>query len=230
MAIEVKNETEETKTGETSAPKTDKQDAAAQKPVQAVEAVSENSGEIDFASILEQFEQEQVVYHPGELVEGKVVGVSDHGALVDFGYKSEGIIPSDEFPEGVENSVKVGDQVEAIIKSIHTGDAPPMLSRSDAVSRKVWNDLEEAFNNDAAVVGKIVDKTKGGLKVDLNGVEAFLPGSQIDSRPIRGLDSYIGQDIEAKIIKFSRRRNNIVLSRKVITDVEINKLKSETLD
>src|SRR5690606_27229659 len=131
---------------------------------------------------------------------------------------------------GVENSVKVGDQVEAIIKSIHTGDAPPMLSRSDAVSRKVWNDLEEAFNNDAAVVGKIVDKTKGGLKVDLNGVEAFLPGSQIDSRPIRGLDSYIGQDIEAKIIKFSRRRNNIVLSRKVITDVEINKLKSETLD
>ena len=230
MAIEVNNETEETKTGETSAPKTDKQDAAAQKPVQAAEAVSENSGEIDFASILEQFEQEQVVYHPGELVEGKVVGVSDHGALVDFGYKSEGIIPSDEFPEGVENSVKVGDQVEAIIKSIHTGDAPPMLSRSDAVSRKVWNDLEEAFNNDAAVVGKIVDKTKGGLKVDLNGVEAFLPGSQIDSRPIRGLDSYIGQDIEAKIIKFSRRRNNIVLSRKVITDVEINKLKSETLD
>ena len=111
MAIEVNNETEETKTGETSAPKTDKQDAAAQKPVEAAEAVSENSGEIDFASILEQFEQEQVVYHPGELVEGKVVGVSDHGVLVDFGYKSEGIIPSDEFPEGVENSVKVGDQV-----------------------------------------------------------------------------------------------------------------------
>jgi small subunit ribosomal protein S1 len=229
MAIEVNNETEETKTGGTSAPNTDKQDAAAAKPVEAAEAVSENSGEIDFGAILEQFEQEQVIYHPGELVEGKVVGVSDHGALVDFGYKSEGIIPSDEFPEGVENSVKVGDQIEAIIKSIHSGDAPPMLSRSDAVSRKVWNDLEEAFNNDAAVVGKIVDKTKGGLKVDLNGIEAFLPGSQIDSRPIRGLDSYIGQDIEAKIIKFSRRRNNIVLSRKVITDVAINEQKAETM-
>jgi small subunit ribosomal protein S1 len=164
------------------------------------------------------------------LVEGKVVGVSDHGALVDFGYKSEGIIPSDEFPEGIENSVKVGDTVEAIIKSIHSGDAPPMLSRSDAVSRKVWTDLEEAFNNDAAVTGRIVDKTKGGLKVDINGVEAFLPGSQIDSRPIRNLDTYIGEDIEAKIIKFSRRRSNIVLSRKVITDVELDAQKEETLN
>ncbi|HUR97386.1 MAG TPA: 30S ribosomal protein S1 [Pyrinomonadaceae bacterium] len=195
----------------------------------ADEVAEEKSGEIDFGAILEQFEQEQTVYHAGDLVEGKVVGVSERGILVDFGYKSEGVIPAEENAEG-ETGLSVGDTVEVVIKSIHSGDSPPQLSRTDAKSRKIWNDIEEAYKNDVPVVGKIVDKTKGGLTVDINGVEAFLPGSQIDSRPIRGLDSYIGQDIEAKIIKFSRRRNNIVLSRKVITDVAVNEQKSATLN
>ena len=233
MTIDVNNETEETKTGDSSAPnETAKQDAAAQTPVQAAKQTTDDpntSGEIDFGAILEQFEQEQTVYHAGELVEGKVVGVSDRGALVDFGYKSEGVIPAEEFGGDIESAISVGDTVEVIIKSIHAGDAPPVLSRVDAVGRKVWNDIEEAYKNDTPIIGKIVDKTKGGLKVDINGIEAFLPGSQIDSRPIRGLDSYIGEDIEAKVIKFSRRRNNIVLSRKVITDVAINEEKAKTL-
>lgn len=234
MTTEVNNETEETKTGVISDSKQNEQNDVNTSPVQsAVESGSsddtQSSGEIDFGAILEQFEQEQTVYHAGELVEGKVVGVSDRGVLVDFGYKSEGVIPAEEFPGNLEDQVTVGDTIEAIIKTIHSGDAPPLLSRSDALSRKVWNDIEAAYNSEAAIVGKIVDKTKGGLKVDINGVEAFLPGSQIDSRPIRSLDTYIGQDIEAKIIKFSRRRNNIVLSRKVITDVEINAQKAETL-
>ncbi len=196
------------------------------KPVEEVHA----SGEIDFGAILEQFEQEQTVFHNGELVEGKVVGVSDRGVLVDFGYKSEGIIPAEEFSGSAEDAVAVGDTVEVVIKNITGGDAPPILSRNDALGRKVWNDIEEAYKNDAVIRGIIVDKTKGGLRVDLNGIEAFLPGSQIDSRPIRSLDSYKGQEIEAKIIKFSRRRNNIVLSRKVITDLEVNELKAETLN
>ncbi len=202
------------------------------KPVQppAAAEAPEPSGDIDFGAILEQFEQDQTVFHSGELVEGKVVGVSDRGVLVDFGYKSEGIIPAEEFPDGVEGALNVGDSVEVVIKNISGGDAPPVLSRVDAVGRKVWNDIEEAYKNDIPVIGKILDKTKGGLRVDLNGVEAFLPGSQIDSRPIRSLDSYIGQDIEAKVIKFSRKRNNIVLSRKVITDVALNEEKAKTLD
>jgi small subunit ribosomal protein S1 len=190
---------------------------------------AEPSGDIDFGAILEQFEQDQTVFHSGELVEGKVVGVSDRGVLVDFGYKSEGIIPAEEFPDGVEGVISFGDNVEVVIKNISGGDAPPVLSRVDAVGRKIWNDIEEAYKNDIPVVGKIIDKTKGGLRVDLNGIEAFLPGSQIDSRPIRSLDSYIGQDIEAKVIKFSRKRNNIVLSRKVITDVAVNEEKARTL-
>jgi len=188
------------------------------------------SPDIDFGAILEQFEQEQTVFHSGELVEGRVVGISDRGVLIDFGYKSEGVVPIEEFTdENGQNKANVGDTVEVVIRSIHSGDAPPQLSYQDALGRKVWTDLENVFKEGGTVTGRIVDKTKGGLRVDLNGIEAFLPGSQIDSRPIRGLDSYIGQDIEARIIKFSRRRNNIVLSRKVITDEVIGKQKGETL-
>jgi small subunit ribosomal protein S1 len=199
--------------------------AATQSALQA-----EPSGDFDFGAILDQFEAEQTIFHAGELVEGKVVGISDHGVLIDFGYKSEGLAPIEDFtsPDG-EVAVKVGDPVEVVIRTIHTGDAPPQLSRTDALTRKAWSELEAAYREERPVIGKIVDKTKGGLKVELNGIEAFLPGSQIDSRPIRQLDTYIGEEIEARIIKFSRKRNNIVLSRKVITDEVINKQKSETL-
>ncbi|MET0752425.1 MAG: 30S ribosomal protein S1 [Pyrinomonadaceae bacterium] len=201
--------------------------------VQASETESDEaqtSNDIDFGAILEKFEADQTIYHSGELVEGKVVGVSDRGVLIDFGYKSEGAVPLEEFtsPDG-EVTVKQGDMVEVVIRTIHTGDAPPILSRYDALRRKSWDEIEKAYNDETPIKGRVMEKTKGGLRVDLNGVEAFLPGSQIDSRPIRNLDSYRNQEIEAKIIKFSRKRNNIVLSRKVLTDEVYNKQKNETL-
>ena len=234
MANQVNNETGETQNGEESVIKqSNAENAAATDEVKAAEAAAEenqNSGDIDFGAILEQFEAEQTTYHSGELVEGKVVGISERGVLVDFGYKSEGVVAIEEFmgPDG-EPTINVGDTVEVVIRSIHSGDAPPVLSRTDALSRKAWTEVEAAYNEGKTVKGRITDKTKGGLKVDLDGIEAFLPGSQIDSRPIRGLDSYIGQDIVAKIVKFSRRRNNIVLSRKVITDEVMSHQKNETL-
>lgn len=237
MQNDVNNETGGPTTGENPAMDNTNEErpAAARAPVESGSSAPAAAGEeqpqggdIDFGAILEQFEQEQTTFHAGDLVEGKIVGVSDRGVLVDFGYKSEGVIPSEEFPTDADRPA-IGDIVEVVIKGIHSGDAPPQLSRSDAKSRKIWNEIEEAYKNDQPITGRIVDKTKGGLKVDINGIEAFLPGSQIDSRPIRGLDSYIGQDIEAKIIKFSRRRNNVVLSRKVITDQVVNEQKSKTL-
>jgi len=199
-------------------------------PAPPVGEDSQAPGDIDFGAILEQFEQEQTQFHSGELVAGTVVGITDRGVLVDFGYKSEGFVPLEELTgaDG-EISVKVGEPLDVVIRSIHSGDSAPQLSRIDALGRKVWDDIETAFQSETPVTGKIIDKTKGGLRVDVNGIEAFLPGSQIDSRPIRSLDSYIGQDIEAKIIKFSRRRNNIVLSRKVLTDEVVNAQKAETL-
>ncbi len=201
--------------------------APAEAPV-AEEAAA--STDIDFGAILEQFEQEQTVFHPGQLVEGKVVGITDRGILIDFGYKSEGFVPVEEFtaPDGTM-MVTVGETVEVVIRNTPAGDSAPQLSRTDALGIKVWDEIEAAFNSETPITVRVVDKTKGGLRVDFNGIEAFLPGSQIDSRPIRGLDTYIGHDIEAKIIKFSRRRNNIVLSRKVLTDEVVNAQKAETL-
>ncbi|HEX8249635.1 MAG TPA: 30S ribosomal protein S1 [Pyrinomonadaceae bacterium] len=190
----------------------------------------QSSSEMDFGAILEQFEQEQTAFSKGELVSGKVVGISDRGVLIDFGYKSEGVADIAEFtsPEG-EVTVKQGDEVEVTIRSMDSGDNPPFLSRMDALRRRAWNEIETAYNEGAPITGRVIDKTKGGLRVDINGVEAFLPGSQVDSRPIRNLDSFRGQEIEARVIKFSRKRNNIVLSRKVLTD-EINSVqKASTL-
>ncbi len=207
------------------------QAAAPPTPVEASPAEeTATASDIDFGAILEQFEQEQIVFHPGELVEGKVVGITDRGVLIDFGYKSEGFVPVEEFtaPDGTM-MVTVGETVEVVIRNTPAGDSAPQLSRTDALGRKVWDEIEAAFNSETPITARVVDKTKGGLRVDINGIEAFLPGSQIDSRPIRGLDTYIGHDIEAKIIKFSRRRNNIVLSRKVLTDEVVNAQKAETL-
>lgn len=186
--------------------------------------------DIDFGAILEQFEQEQTQYHPGDLVEGKVVGVNDRGALIDFGYKSEGFVPLEEIAssEG-EVSLKVGDAVAAVLRNMPSGDSAPVLSIRDAQGRKVWDEIEQAYNSETPINVRVIDKTKGGLRVDVNGIEGFLPGSQIDSRPIRSLDTYIGQEFEARVIKFSRRRNNIVLSRKVLTDEVVNAQKAETL-
>ncbi len=191
----------------------------------------QSSTEMDFGAILEQFEQEQTLFSSGEMVLGKVVGVSERGVLVDFGYKSEGVVGLEEFtgPDG-ETTVKVGDELEVIIRSMDSGDKPPMLSYLDAIRLRSWAEIENAFKEETPITGKVIGKTKGGLRVDLHGVEAFLPGSQVDSRPLRNLDHFVGQDIEAKIIKFSRKRNNIVLSRKVLTDEVVNAQKAETLE
>lgn len=198
-------------------------------PVASTSAQDQASHEEDFGAILEQFEQEQVHYHPGDTVTGRVIGVSERGVVIDFGYKAEGVVPVEEFtsPDG-EVQIKAGDEVEVVIKAISGGDAQPVLSRMDALKRKTWEELEKAFEEGRVVTGRVVEKTKGGLKVLLEGVEAFLPGSQVDSRPMQNLDAFVGKDIETKIIKCVRRRNNVVLSRKVITDEVIGKQKAET--
>ena len=155
MTNDVKEQTEETNTGDSSVvAQQDTADAAgapvnaASEPKEAPAYESAPSGEFDFGKILEQFEQEQTVFHSGELVEGKVVGVSEHDVLVDFGYKSEGVIPTEEFEQPLESSVAVGDTIQAVIKHIG-GEGQPLLSKNDALGRRVWTDLEEAFKNDA---------------------------------------------------------------------------------
>ncbi|MFL6227146.1 MAG: 30S ribosomal protein S1 [Pyrinomonadaceae bacterium] len=187
------------------------------------------SGDFDFGAILDQYEQEQAQFQEGAVVKGIVVGVTDRGVMIDFGFKSEGVVPAEEFTENGELTVKRGDEVEVLVKTMESQEGVPVLSRADALRMRAWDDLEVAYRDGAPVKGKIVERVKGGLRVDVDGVAAFLPGSQIDVRPVRNLDSFRNQEIEAKVIKLNRKRSNVVLSRKALMEEQNSGKKEETL-
>ena len=186
-------------------------------------------GDVDFGQLLDQFEQEQATLEEGEVVRGTVVGLSERGVVIDFGYKSEGIVNPAEFTENGILTVKAGDEVEVLVKSMETADGLPVLSRADAVRMKAWDDLEKAYRDGSSVKGRVIDRIKGGLRVDIDGIAAFLPGSQVDVRPVRNLDSLRNQIIEAKVIKLNRKRSNVVLSRKAVIEQENTGRKDQTL-
>ena len=190
---------------------------------------SRAGGDVDFGQLLDQFEQEQATLEEGEVVRGTVVGLSERGVVIDFGYKSEGIVNPAEFTENGQLTVKAGDEVEVLVKSMETADGLPVLSRADAVRMKAWDDLEKAYREGSSVKGRVVDRIKGGLRVDIDGIAAFLPGSQVDVRPVRNLDSLRNQIIEAKVIKLNRKRSNVVLSRKAVIEQENTGRKDNTL-
>jgi small subunit ribosomal protein S1 len=195
----------------------------------AAEEESRPSGE-DFGSMLDQFEQEQSTLQEGEVVRGTVVGITERGVVIDFGYKSEGLVSQNEFMENGEITVRPGDEVDVLVKSMETGEGFPLLSRADAVRLRAWDDLEKAFNEGTPIKGKVIERIKGGLRVDVDGIPTFLPGSQVDVRPLRNLDSLRGREIEAKVIKLNRKRSNVVLSRKAVLEERNAGKKGETLD
>ena len=187
-------------------------------------------GDFDFGAILDQYEQEQAELQEGSVVRGTVVGVNDRGVVIDFGFKSEGMVPLEEFMDRGELTVKRGDEVEVLIKSMESQEGLPILSRADAMRMRAWDELERAYREGTPVRGKVIERVKGGLRVDVDGVAAFLPGSQVDSRPVRNLDVLRNQEIEARVIKLNRKRSNVVLSRKAILDEQNEGRKSETLN
>jgi small subunit ribosomal protein S1 len=183
----------------------------------------------DFGQLLDQFEQEQSALQEGEVVRGTVVGITERGVLIDFGYKSEGIVNPAEFMENGEVAVKRGDEVDVLVKAMETSEGFPVLSRADAVRLRAWDELEKAFNEGTPIKGRVAERIKGGLRVDVDGIAAFLPGSQVDTRPIRNLDSLRGKEIEAKVIKLNRKRSNVVLSRKAVLEERNADRKGATL-
>ena len=190
---------------------------------------SRAAGDVDFGQLLDQFEQEQAAFQEGEVVRGTVVGITERGVVIDFGYKSEGIVNPAEFTENGQLTVKRGDEVDVLVKSMETHEGFPVLSRADAVRMKAWDDLEKAYNEGTSVKGRIIERIKGGLRVDVDGIAAFLPGSQVDTRPVRNLDSLRNQEIEAKVIKLNRKRSNVVLSRKAVLEDQNADRKGQTL-
>jgi len=163
----------------------------------------------------------------GEVVRGRVVNVSEDKVIVDINYKSEGIIPRSEFPPNIE--IHVDDEFDVFIEETEGEEGMPVLSKIKADRIKNWTKVQRAYDQDDVVEGKIVRRVKGGLKVDVSGLDAFLPASQIASRPVGDLDKFIGETWTFKVIKLSRRRRNIVLSRRKLIEEEQAKEKEQLL-
>jgi small subunit ribosomal protein S1 len=184
------------------------------------------SGSLRFAEL---FEQSLKQVKEGELVRGTVLSVDSDHVQVDIGFKSEGLIPTWEFmDEDGTLLVKVGDIVDVLVEDAEDEDGRIVLSKEKADRLKVWDDISKAFEADEAVEGIIVSRVKGGLAVDI-GVKAFLPGSQVDLRPVRNLETMVGQKLQFKIIKFNKRRGNIVLSRRALLEKERKRMRETTL-
>jgi small subunit ribosomal protein S1 len=166
-----------------------------------------------------------------EVLQGKVVGITAKDVIVDFGYKSEGLVPIEQFQgPGGEITVQPGDPVDVMID--HAGEQPEgyvLLSHTRASRLRIWDNLEKAYQEQLVISGRVLGRVKGGLAVDV-GIKAFMPGSQADPRPVHNLDSLVGQDIPVKIIKLNRRRGNVVVSRKTAVEEEITVRKTVTLE
>jgi small subunit ribosomal protein S1 len=184
-----------------------------------------------FAELLQQFEQNKQVASPDSIVMGKIIEITKDYVMVDIGYKSEGMVPIDEFrdEETKQLTCKLGEQISVYLFKDEDDRGNLVLSKSEADRLRVWDMVKKAYDEGTIISGKISSKVKGGLHVDI-GVKAFLPGSQIDLRPIRHLDKLIGETYDFKVIKVNQKRGNIVLSRRALLEKERENLKENTLD
>ncbi|MEY3038549.1 MAG: hypothetical protein RL143_1116 [Pseudomonadota bacterium] len=162
---------------------------------------------------------EQVNMNPGSIITGTVVGIENDFVVVNAGLKSDGVIPIEQFKNAKgELEVAVGDEVQVALESLEDGFGETKLSRERAKRAEAWVVLEKAFEAGEIISGRVSGRVRGGLTVTVNGLSAFLPGSLVDSRPLRDTSHLEGQDIEIKIVKIDERTNNIVVSRRAVLE------------
>ena len=184
----------------------------------------------EYARLLDVYDNSFRNIAEGEVVKGTVLKVTASEVVVDVGYKSEGIIQASEFlDETGEITVQAGDIVDVLLERTEDREGYVVLSREKAEKMKIWDEVEKAYAERKVVIGRVIERIKGGLAVDI-GVRAFLPGSQIDVRPVRNLDALRGQELRMRVIKVNKKRGNIVLSRKALLEEENAEKKKHTLD
>jgi small subunit ribosomal protein S1 len=182
----------------------------------------------NYEKLLDQYGARR--FAEGEVMKGTVLKITDTDVIVDIGYKSEGVIPVAQFIDvGGHVTIAVGDVIDVLLEDTEDGDGHIVLSKEKAEKVRVWEEVEKAYNENTIIRGRVIERIKGGLSVDI-GIRAFLPGSQIDVRPVKNLDSLKGKEIECRVIKFNRKRGNIVLSRKVVLETEHARKKAYTLE
>ena len=183
----------------------------------------------EYARLLAMYDSSFRNISEGDVIEGTVLKVSSSEVIVDVGYKSEGIISITEFlDENGEVTVQPGDTVDVLLERTEDREGHIVLSREKAEKMKIWDEVEKAYAERRVVIGRVIERIKGGVAVDI-GVRAFLPGSQIDVRPVRNLDALKGQELRMRVIKANKKRGNIVLSRKVLIEEENAEKKKNTL-
>ncbi|HWG66055.1 MAG TPA: S1 RNA-binding domain-containing protein, partial [Rhodanobacteraceae bacterium] len=184
-------------------------------------------------SFAELFEQSQSLakLKPGAIVSGIVVEIRPDVIVINAGLKSEGIVPIEQFRnEAGELEVQLGDEVKVALDAIEDGFGETKLSREKAKRSMVWDELEQAFEGQEAITGRINGKVKGGFTVDIRDVRAFLPGSLVDVRPVRDPAYLEGKDLEFKIIKLDRKRNNVVVSRRAVVESEHSEEREQLME
>src|SRR5438094_8364874 len=184
---------------------------------------------LGMGELLDMYEKRMSNFAEGDIVRGKVLKVTPSEAVIDIGYKSEGLLPIGEVT-GYDNvvSVKPGDEIDVYLERLEDPSGYVILSREKAERMLIWDRIEAAYKADQSISGRVIDRVKGGLSVDVGGIKAFLPGSLIDTKPVKNLDSLRGHEYKFKIVSFDKKRNNVVLSRRAILEVEQAAQKKET--
>ena len=183
----------------------------------------------EYEHLLAQYENSFKNLQEGQIIRGRVLTVTPSEVIVDIGYKSEGMIPVSEFTDFSGNvMVKPGDAVDVLLERTEDQNGYVVLSKDKAEKMKVWDEVEKSYRSGSTVRGRVIDRIKGGLAVDI-GVKAFLPGSLVDVKPVKNLESLRGKDLDFKVISVDKKRGNIVLSRKAVVEVEQEAKKKETL-
>jgi small subunit ribosomal protein S1 len=175
--------------------------------------------EAEYQELSKLYEKTLSSINQGEIVKGRIVHIGESSVAVDIGFKSEGAIPVTEFPNIKE--LRVGDEVEVFLESVENKDGQLILSRKRADFMRVWERVVKAFDTGEVLRGRCVRRTKGGIVVDLLGIDAFLPGSQIDVRPVRDFDAFIGREMEFRVVKVNHPSENVVVSHKVLVEEEL---------
>ncbi len=196
----------------------------------SAEAANPAEEEFDYDQLVALYDESMRHLEEGEIVTGRVVEITSSMVVVDVGYKSEGLIKLEEFTDyGGNVKVKIGDEVEVLLEKTEDQEGHVLLSKTKAERMRVWQEIEKAYKDGKVITGRVLDRIKGGLTVDV-GLRAFLPGSLVDIKPVKNLESLKNQELQFKVISLDRRRNNIVLSRKAVLEKEFAKKKAETME
>lgn len=168
-------------------------------------------------------------FNENEIVSGTVVSIGEKEVVLNIGFKSEGVVPISEF-RSRDNALKIGDKVEVFIESVEDQDGQLILSRKRAKNLRSWEMINDSMDNDTIIMGHVMRRTKGGFVVDVNGIEAFLPGSQIDVKPVRDFDVYVGRSMEFKVVKINHAYENVVVSHKILIEAKLEEQRKEILE